>query len=300
LLVPFEITPSPHRSGARESADERRHRRLAAFNRARLAPSLPEAAPGAVEREARQRTLERALVADERRVIAARAADAPGDPVAFVSWFEALKETGPGQNDRLFPWLAERATPAEMRWFLQQEVAGEAGFDDLLALTQIRMPIGPKLEMARNYWDEMGRGNAKGVHGTMLSTLADAFDLGTEQDDVVWESLALGNMMVALAVNRDYAFHAIGALGIIELTAPTRAVHVAHGLKRLGVPTGKRHYFDLHAVLDVAHSASWNREVLGPLVAEMPQAAPAIAEGALLRLRCGERCFARYRQHFGV
>jgi hypothetical protein len=56
-----------------------------------------------------------------------------------------------------------------------------------------------------------------------------------------------------------------------------------------------RHYFDLHAVLDVKHSEAWNREAIGPLVAEDPRRAPALAEGALIRLRCGEQCFERYR-----
>jgi hypothetical protein len=51
-----------------------------------------------------------------------------------------------------------------MLWFLTQEVAGEAGFDDLLALTQVKMPITAKLEMARNYWDEMGRGRETAMH----------------------------------------------------------------------------------------------------------------------------------------
>ena len=81
---------------------------------------------------------------------------------AFIAWFEELRENGPGQGDPLFPWLATTATREQMRWFLTQEVAGEAGFDDLLALTQIKMSERAKLEMARNFWDEMGRGAGKG------------------------------------------------------------------------------------------------------------------------------------------
>ena len=50
-----------------------------------------------------------------------------------------------------------------MRWFLTQEAAGEAGFDDLVAMTQVKLPARAKLELARNYWDEMGRG-ARGRH----------------------------------------------------------------------------------------------------------------------------------------
>jgi hypothetical protein len=42
-----------------------------------------------------------------------------------------------GQGDALFPWLATSATVEQMRWFLLQEVAGEAGFEDLLAMTQV-------------------------------------------------------------------------------------------------------------------------------------------------------------------
>ena len=53
----------------------------------------------------------------------------PDDPDGFLKWFERLKEIGPGQGDPLFPWLATSATPEQMRWFLLQEVAGEAGFD---------------------------------------------------------------------------------------------------------------------------------------------------------------------------
>ena len=80
-----------------------------------------------------------------------------------------------------------------------------------------------------------------------------------------------------LASNRRYAFHSVGALGVIEMTAPGRAEHVDRGLRRLGVPAKKRHYFALHAVLDVKHSEAWNREVLRPLVAEDPRRARAIA-----------------------
>jgi hypothetical protein len=50
-------------------------------------------------------------------------------------------------------------------------------------------------------------------------------------------------------------------------------------------------------VLDVKHSADWNREALRPIVAADPTLAVAIAEGALIRLTCGARCFERYRQY---
>jgi hypothetical protein len=84
------------------------------------------------------------------------------------------------------------------------------------------------------------------------------------------------------------------------MTAPTRVGFVNAGLKRLGVPARERHYFALHATLDIRHSQDWNREVLASLVAEDGRRSLPIAEGALMRLLCGQRCFERYRAHFSL
>ena len=270
------------------------HRKLALFAQRRLRPALPDS-PIHDSEDPRLRALEAAFVEEEREAVAQAAAGAPSGADDFVRWFESLRERGPGQGDPLFPWLAERASMAEMRWFLQQEVAGEAGFDDLVALTQVRMPVQPKLELARNYWDEMGRGREAAMHGPLLGNLAREVDAEADLDGTVWESLALANLLVAMALDRRYAYHSVGALGAIELTAPGRVAQVDRGLARLGIGKPARRYFTLHATLDVQHSAAWNREVLAPLVASEPRAARAIAEGALMRLRAGARCFERYR-----
>jgi hypothetical protein len=273
------------------------HLRLARFARERLEPGFPtDPAPADEE----LRAAEHAFVEEERAAVAERAAAAPRDADGFVRWFESLRESGPGQGDPLFPWLAQTASLAQMKWFLAQEVAGEAGFDDLVALTQVKMPQQPKLELARNYWDEMGRGRPAAMHGPLLADLARALDVRAEAESTVWEALALANLLVALALDRRYAYQSVGALGAIELTAPGRVAQVDRGLSRLGVGKASRRYFTLHATLDVQHSAAWNREVLRPLVAREPRAAQAIAEGALMRLRAGARCFARYRRELGL
>jgi len=142
----------------------------------------------------------------------------------------------------------------------------------------------------------MGQGNEAGMHGPMLSRLAHAVGVAPTPETTVWEALALGNLMSALAANRRYAYQSIGALGAIELTAPTRASYVAGALRRLGLGGKARVYFELHATLDVRHSSAWNREVIHSLVAENPDTALPIAEGALLRLQAGARCFDRYRR----
>ena len=276
------------------------HTALAEYNGAQIKPGFPaEAWREDLKGLARVMRAEGEYVEAARNAVAPLLADVPADADGFIAWFEHLRDTGPGQGDPLFPWLAEEATRGEMLWFLTQEVAGEAGFDDLLAMTQVKMPVAAKLEMARNYWDEMGRGRESAMHGPLLERLAEYLEIDAKPENVVSESLALGNVMLAMARSRRYAFQSIGALGVIEMTAPTRAGFVAEGLKRLRVPTKKRLYFTLHAVLDVKHSECWNREVLRPLVEEDPRRALAIGEGAIIRLWHGARCFERYRRHFG-
>jgi hypothetical protein len=282
-------------------ANDAWHRKLATFNVRRFTPALP--GPGWEVELAEQAELalqEGRWLEEMRASVSVRAAEAPRDPAGFIAWFEELDRTGPGQGDPLFPWLADTATAEEFRWFLTQEVAGEAGFEDLTAITQVRLPQRPKLELARNYWDEMGRGKPKGMHGPMLEVLAQRLELTPSLETTVWESLALANTMAGLAANRRYAYQSVGAMGVIEQTAPGRAVLVAKGLKRLGVPAEDRHYFDLHSILDVKHSLAWNAEAAYPLVEMNPDFAPALAEGALMRLQCGAACFARYRQELGL
>lgn len=271
-------------------------RGLAHWNRERLQPGFPGADwEKVMERDLRMARLEGGFLEELRAEVREEAAAVPMDADGFVAWFEHLKEVGPGQGDPLFPWLAEQASAEQLKWFFEQEAAGEAGFDDLVAMTQVKIPVQAKLELARNYWDEMGRGQREGMHGPMLDALVETLAVDPVIENTVWESLALANAMTAMAANRRYAWHSVGALGVIELTAPGRSALVAKGLKRIGLSNKERRYFDLHAVLDVKHSADWNREALRPLVEEDPRRATAIAEGALIRLNCGLRCFERYR-----
>jgi len=271
-------------------------RGLAHWNRERLEPGFPSDDWQKVfERDLRMQRLEGAFLEELRAEVAEEAAAAPTDAEGFIAWFEGLKGTGPGEADPLFPWLAEQADRDQLRWFFEQEAAGEAGFDDLVAMTQVKLPVRPKLELARNYWDEMGHGTAKGMHGPMLDALVETLEVDPVIENTVWESLALANAMTAMAANRRYAWHSVGALGVIELTAPWRAGLVAEGLKRVGLTPKEARYFTLHAVLDIKHSEDWNREAIRPAVEEDPRRATAMAEGALIRLKCGARCFEAYR-----
>lgn len=277
------------------------HSELSIFNHRRLMPNFISA-NWTVELNQDTDLLfkEGHFVEEERLHVQQYVVHVPLEADAFITWFENLKIEAPGQGDALFPWLAHEASVDQMRWFLQQEAAGEAGFDDLVAMTQLKLPPQAKLEMARNYWDEMGRGHENSMHGLMLENTVNDLKLAPTIQSTAWESLALANLMLALAANRRYAYQSIGALGAVEMTAPTRVAYVNEGLKRLGVDFETRKYFQLHASLDIKHSEAWNREVIYSLVKSNPQVALPIAEGALMRLCAGARCYKKYKSHFGI
>lgn len=277
------------------------HSRLAKFNRDHLSVGTPSVSWEKDERdEFMFRLIEGRYLEELRDFIKPLTKRNTTNAEEFVVWFESLAAWGPGQYHPLFEWLAHTATRDEMKWFLTQEAAGEAGFEDLVAYTQVKLPAQAKLECARNYWDEMGRGKPKAMHGPLLENMVVDLDLNPTIDATVWESLALANTMLGLARARRYTYHSLGALGVIELTAPWRAARVAEGMRRLGFSRRARAYFDLHAVLDIKHSNAWNKEIIHPLVAANNECAQYFAEGALMRLQCGKLCFDRYSRELGL
>lgn len=271
------------------------HRRLAEFNRLRLQPRLDvEDWQQHLRQELELRTVEGHVVEAERSRARAVAETAPTQPREFVSWFEQLREQSAAQSEGLFTWLAQRASRREMSWFLAQEVASEHDLPDLLALTQVKQGWRAKLEIARDYWDEMGQGNASATRARLLECLERELLMDATHPPA-WECLARSNLMLALAANRRYAFHAIGALGLLELTAASPAASIDAGLSRLGVSAEARGFFGVRQRLAPLRAHAWNEHVILPLVAQDARSARAIAEGALMRLAADARCHRRYR-----
>src|SRR4051812_38529727 len=78
------------------------HHDLAWLARQKLAPRTPTE-PSCIPPELERLASE--FLVEECSAVEARAAVAPREPAAFVAWFEDLKQTGPGQDDALFPYL---------------------------------------------------------------------------------------------------------------------------------------------------------------------------------------------------
>lgn len=128
------------------------HKGLAHWNHRRLSPEAPtQDWRDHLDEERAMRRLEGEFIEAFRAHVAPLVETAPEEPEAFVAWFEALKDHGPGQWDPLFDWIEGSASLGDIKWFLTQEAAGEAGFEDLVAPDPGQDPrprqagIGPKL-----------------------------------------------------------------------------------------------------------------------------------------------------------
>jgi hypothetical protein len=185
---------------------------------------------------------------------------------------------------RIYRWVAQQATLPELREFLAIEGGPDGGFDDLVAICQVGLAGAPKLELARNYWDEMGDGDPQGVHTELYHQMAHALDLpqlpSRQLPDAALQRAALCGL---LATNRWLQPELIGALGLTELQAGPRCRLVLRAFERLRVPNAARPFYEVHADVDPRHGKDWLEQVVAPLSHERPEWRARMIRGALWR-----------------
>ncbi len=221
-----------------------------------------------------------------------------------------LEATTPGQvraamravaaRDRLptaYRWLAKDASWDEVVAFLALEGGPDGGFDDLVAQCQIGLSGPAKLELARNYWDEMGNGSPERVHTTLHDQLVEAVRMPRvprrDQPLEALERAALGGL---LATNRWLQPELLGALGLLELQAGPRCRLVLQAFDRLGAPAAAYPFYAEHAEVDPRHGRDWVDNALMPVVAAQPDWGPRIVRGAWWRSTVNGRFFAAAAQ----
>jgi hypothetical protein len=193
----------------------------------------------------------------------------------------------------VYEWLAEEASLEEMRSYLALEGGPDGGFDDLVALCQVGLVGEPKLELAQNYWDEMGRGTWSEVHTELHRRMAKALDLqAVAREEQPVEALERALLGTTLATNRWLQPELIGALGLIEMQAGPRCRRVVKGLQRVGAPAEALPFYAEHAVADSRHGKDWLEHVIAPLARDVPAWGPRIVAGAHWRAEVNRAFFS--------
>ncbi|MGH9089085.1 MAG: iron-containing redox enzyme family protein [Acidimicrobiales bacterium] len=203
----------------------------------------------------------------------------PGEAIAIMRTVAARDRVPP-----VYRWLADYATWEEVVHFLTLEGGPDAGFDDLVATCQIGLAGRPKLELATNYWDEMGRGQLEGVHTVLHDRMVEALAMPRldrrEQSAEALERVALGAL---LATNRWLQPEMLGALGLIEIQAGPRCRMVLRAFDRVGAPEDAYPFYRVHAEVDPIHGRAWLENAILPTISEQPSWAPRIVRGAWWR-----------------
>jgi hypothetical protein len=198
----------------------------------------------------------------------------------------------------IYRFIAEEAGYDDLVDFITLEGGPDGGFDDLVAACQVGLDGEPKLELARNYWDEMGNGEAADVHTELHRRLSRALDLRAvsrpEQPLEVLERSVLGSL---LATNRGLQPEMVGALGLIELQAGPRCRKVLDGLRRVGAPEEALPFYEVHAAVDPRHGKDWVDNVVTPL-ADDETWSDALVRGARWRWLANDAFFGAMADRF--
>jgi hypothetical protein len=203
----------------------------------------------------------------------------PADPVKAIRALAA--------KDRLpsvYRWVAKHSTLDELRQFVAVEGGPDGGFDDLVAMCQVGLSGAAKMEMARNYWDEMGNGDPADVHTDLHRQMAEALTIpALPRESLPGPALARAALGGLLATNRWLQPEMAGALGLIELQAGPRCRLVLEAFHRLGLPDEAGAFYAVHADVDPRHGKDWLEQVIAPLASESPDWADRMVRGAAWR-----------------
>jgi pyrroloquinoline quinone (PQQ) biosynthesis protein C len=140
------------------------------------------------------------------------------------------------------------------------------------------------MELATNYWDEMGNGDPSAVHTTLHDDLVSAIAMPrvplADQPASALARAAFGGL---LATNRWLQPEMLGALGLIELQAGPRCRLVLQAFDRCHAPAAAYPFYEVHAEVDPRHGKDWLDKAISPTVAERPEWGARIVRGALWR-----------------
>lgn len=215
----------------------------------------------------------------------------PTDADGFKAWYGKLHRVHRQDVSAFFEHIANSATPEELAFYIGMEEQIDGRFDDVIALAQLGMSGDMKLALAENFWDEMGLGRLDDMHTLMFVRSAAHMRTFLERHGIDMAAyvpaaaLKNGNLLMMYALRRQYTPRLLGALAILEHTAPYRFAKSVVGLRRIGMPEDVVRYHEMHIKIDANHGLQLFNRVLMPLIAQNPGMLREICIGCLIRYR---------------
>lgn len=233
--------------------------------------------------------LEQAWEAAERKKYEAHLSSLP--PLSeFHGWIQKLVENHQSCGIHpIFFFLRDEATFPQMRDFTLQETPLEMLFGDIVALMLPGIYGQIKVELAKNFWDEVGHAEDECVHRNLRARLMEACDIPADcyRSDInlfIAEELALINSYLCIAGNRAKLNQLIGMMLATELVIPGRFEYLIAAWRRLGFKDETLTYLIEHTTVDVVHAQDWLNIVVMDVLQANPATMADIVYGVCLRL----------------
>lgn len=236
--------------------------------------------------------IERYFIENEDGLIAPHVWDeVPREFEAYKSWLLETARHHPAYMHPLYEnYLCHQADVEGLRRFLIQETTIDTRFDDFLALVQVGTTDQAKLEIATNYWDEMGRGEQAKMHTAMFMRTLRNLDIDPDvTTELTTEAVVCGNLSLMLSLRRKYFYKSIGYFAITEYLAPRRFEHVVNAWERIGLDSSDAEYHQAHVEVDGEHADNWFKNVIKPAIDANSEAVIEITRGAFYRLNTSHR-----------
>lgn len=239
-----------------------------------------------------QAVLDDFAVAYEDQWIDESACPDPANPDSFVRLLkDQVREHPANRHPFYIDYLPRRADVDDIRYYLAQETALDPRFDDFIALMQLGCDPQQKMELASNYWDEMGNGDQSRVHTRMFTTAMN--EVGATDDYVsrnrLVGTLVCGNLSAALAVNPRFYYRSIGSFAVTEFLFPRRCAQLLEAWQRNDLPKRSGEYHKEHIGIDARHASGFFRNVIKPELAKDPASGVDIYWGAIARMNSSGR-----------
>lgn len=213
------------------------------------------------------------------------------EPEAIGDAIKFLWKNHSGYNHAVFDFMKTDASRPQIIKYFTTDYALNMRFYDLIVLSLVGIDEDVRMEVAHNFWDEMGQGNPARTHVRLYRDLLEYLQIEDAPEKFVdalgWEGLSGYNLLLYFTFNRREYFRSIGALAITELSDPEQYAKLLSGCRRVGIGNDQPSildYYSEHVEVDALHGDGWIDNVIVPVLRRYPGEARSVLEGAAMRL----------------
>ncbi len=222
----------------------------------------------------------------------------PNDPKEFARWLRRYCSNHKLFEHPILDVLKKGSIETFKNYFYYGSMLDTPQVE-LYARATVGLPDeSPRIEISKNYWDEMGLGEKSECHGVWSEKFLS--DIGLLENPDSWEvhfykipEKCLERFIVAQYVTlyRKNWLESIGHLGATEIYDPILNVKITQLGRNFGFSDNTLKYFIEHVKVDAIHSRDWLNKVVIPLCQEDNSLRIGIARGAEMNLEAHYRAF---------